>query len=102
MKEWSGRHPVVIVPTKYYTTPTNEFRKVGISTAIWANHNLRASITAMQNISKQILKDESLIQVEKSIVSVQEIFRLQNAEELQKAEKKYLPSTNNQSKPETE
>lgn len=102
MKEWSGRHPVVIVPTKYYTTATNEFRKVGISTAIWANHNLRASITAMQNISKQILKDESLIQVEKSIVSVQEIFRLQNAEELQQAEKKYLPSTNNQSQPGTE
>ncbi|WP_172372050.1 phosphoenolpyruvate mutase [Sporosarcina jiandibaonis] len=91
MKEWNNRHPVVIVPTKYYLTPTVEFEKMGISTVIWANHNLRASVTAMQAISKQILKEQSLIQVEKSIASVDEIFRLQNAEELQLAEKKYLP-----------
>lgn len=102
MKEWNGRHPVVIVPTKYYTTPTEEFRRLGVNTVIWANHNLRASITAMQNISKQILKDESLIQVEDSIASVNEIFKLQNAQELQKAEMKYLPKNNIQSKPKSE
>lgn len=95
MEKWNRRSPVVIVPTKYYTTPTSEFRKLGISTVIWANHNLRASITAMQNISKQIQKEESLIQVEQSIASVNEIFRLQDVEELQRADKKYLPSTTN-------
>ncbi|MEH7354337.1 phosphoenolpyruvate mutase [Neobacillus drentensis] len=93
MKEWSGRHPVVIVPTKYYNTPTEQFRKLGINAVIWANHNLRASVKAMQNISKQILQEENLIHVENQIVSVEEIFRLQNAEELQTAEKKYLPGT---------
>eukprot|EP00126_Sphaerothecum_destruens_P011632 Sdes_comp20938_c0_seq31m18462 len=41
--------PVVIVPTKYYQTPTDDFRKLGISTVIWANHNLRACVTAIQN-----------------------------------------------------
>lgn len=102
MKEWKRRYPVVIVPTKYFTTPTSEFKKLGISTVIWANHNVRASITAMQNISKQIQNDANLIQAEKSIVSVNEIFRLQNVEELQGAEKKYLPSTTNPSQPETE
>jgi len=45
----------------------------------------------MQKISKQILVDESINHVENSIASVEEIFRIQNAEELQKAEKKYLP-----------
>lgn len=93
MKEWSGRHPVVIVPTKYYNTPTEQFRKLGVNAVIWANHNLRASVKAMQNISKQILQEENLIHVENQIVSVEEIFRLQNAEELQTAEKKYLPGT---------
>ena len=102
MKKWNSRSPVVIVPTKYYTTPTSEFRKLGINTVIWANHNLRASITAMQNISKQIQKEESLIQVEDSIASVNEIFRLQNVEELQRAEKKYLPSTTNLKQPDKE
>jgi len=102
MNEWSERHPVVIVPTKYYTTPTSEFRRLGVSTVIWANHNLRASLTAMQNISNQILKDESLSRVEKTIASVNDIFRLQNIEELKQAEKKYLPQTKSQSQTETE
>ncbi|MDW0118368.1 phosphoenolpyruvate mutase [Sporosarcina thermotolerans] len=102
MKVWKNRHPVVIVPTKYYSTPTSEFVKAGVNAIIWANQNLRASITAMQDISKQIHKDESLMQVENSIVNVDEVFRLQNAEELQIAEKKYLPSATHPSQPETE
>jgi len=47
MKEWNKRHPVVIVPTKYYKTPTDDFRKWGVNLIIWANHNLRASVKAM-------------------------------------------------------
>ncbi len=30
-REWAGRGPLVIVPTKYYSTPTEAFRKAGIS-----------------------------------------------------------------------
>ncbi|NLY75093.1 MAG: phosphoenolpyruvate mutase [Firmicutes bacterium] len=92
MKEWGNRHPVIIVPTKYYSTPTDKFREMGISLVIWANHTLRGSITAMQKVCRQIAKDESLINVEDKIVSVAEVFRLQGADELQAAEKKYLPT----------
>eukprot|EP00126_Sphaerothecum_destruens_P011603 Sdes_comp20938_c0_seq16m18434 len=84
--------PVVIVPTKYYQTPTDDFRKLGISTVIWANHNLRACVTAIQNTSKSIYENQSLVGVEKKIASVKEVFRLQNDSELKSAEKKYLPS----------
>ena len=35
-KEWANRSPVVIVPTKYYATPTDHFRDVGINLIIWA------------------------------------------------------------------
>lgn len=91
MKEWGDRHPVVIVPTKYYQVPTEQFRKLGISVAIWANHNVRAAITAMIKISEEIYKNESLSSVEKDVVSVDEIFRLQGADELLEAEKQYLP-----------
>lgn len=92
MKEWNNRHPVIIVPTKYYTTPTEVFEKLKVNMVIWANHNLRASVNAMRKLSKQILLDESLVNVEKEIASVDEIFQLQNVEELKEAEKKYLPS----------
>ncbi|MBU7314102.1 phosphoenolpyruvate mutase [Paenibacillus oleatilyticus] len=93
MKEWGGRLPVVIVPTKYYTTPTARFQELGISLVIWANHNLRASIEAMKKVSSQIFQEKSLIHVESGVATLEEVFRLQRAEELQAAEQKYLPST---------
>jgi len=91
MKEWNNRHPVVIVPTKYYKTPTDHFRKSGVSMIIWANHNLRACITAMQETSKKIFTEQSLASIEKNVASVNEVFRLQGEDELRDAEKKYLP-----------
>lgn len=93
MKEWGDRHPVVIVPTKYYSVPTEAFRDMRISLVVWANHNLRASISYMQKITSQIFKDESLINVEDKIVPVSEVFRLQKADELKEAEKQYLPAS---------
>ena len=91
MKEWKDTCPVVIVPTMYYNTPTDEFRKYGISLIIWANHLVRTGIKAMQQTAAQIFKDQALTCVENEIVSVKDIFRLQNADELKKAEKVYLP-----------
>ncbi len=91
MKEWGGRLPVVIVPTKYYSVPTETFKQLGISLGIWANHNLRAAITAMQKTARQIFQEQSLVNIEPHIVPVEEVFRLQGAEELERAEKKYLP-----------
>ena len=97
MNEWGDRSPVVIVPTKYYSTPTDEFRKQGISTVIWANHLVRSSIQAMQGTAKQIFDDQSLINVEDKVVPVKEIFRLQNDEELAAAEKLYFQNDNKKS-----
>ncbi|MFC9774398.1 phosphoenolpyruvate mutase [Paenibacillus chitinolyticus] len=93
MKEWAGRLPVVIVPTKYYTTPTVRFQEMGISLVIWANHNLRASIQAMKHLSDRIYRDQSLVHVEKDVAPLEEVFRLQGAEELEAAEQQYLPSS---------
>lgn len=94
MQEWKGRHPVVIVPTKYYSTPADKFKELGVRLVIWANHNMRASIDAMKAISQQIHREKSLVNVENKVTPIEEIFRLQQAEELRSAEKKYLPQKN--------
>lgn len=91
LKEWNNRLPVVIVPTTYYKTPTEKFEKMGVNLVIWANHTLRSSILAMQEISKKIYMQQNVMEVEKKIVSVAEVFRLQNTKELTEAEKIYLP-----------
>lgn len=93
MKEWDNRLPVVIVPTKYYATPTDEFRKAGISLVIWANHNLRAAIKAMKDMTAYLMQHQSLAGIEKSLPTVEEIFRLQGMEEYEQWEKLYLPKT---------
>ncbi len=92
-KEWGDRCPVVIVPTKYYATPTEVFRDHGFSICIWANQMMRAAITAMQQTAKTLMEDENLLSVEDRIVPVSEVFRLQGAAELQEAEKRYLPKS---------
>ncbi|MCP3999320.1 MAG: phosphoenolpyruvate mutase [Gammaproteobacteria bacterium] len=90
-KEWADRSPVVIVPTKYYATPTDIFREAGFSLAIWANHLLRAGIVAMRECAETMYREQSLLSMEDRIVPVKEIFRLQGASELQDAEERYLP-----------
>lgn len=90
-KAWNGKHPVIIVPTKYYTTPTQTFKDWKCTGVIWANHNLRSCVTAMQQTCAAIYKDQSLMSVEPRVASVKEVFRLQNQPELDQAEKKYLP-----------
>ena len=91
LKQWNGKKPVVIVPTMYYRTPTQKFKDSGISLIIWANHTLRASITNMQKIVKQIHEEDSLLDVQEKIIPVKEIFRLQDVEEYKEAEDIYLP-----------
>lgn len=88
--EWAGRSPLVIVPTKYYSTPTEVFRKAGVSLVIWANHMIRASVAAMEQVSKQIFEDESLANIEHQIATVDKIFSLQGADELSMAQQRYL------------
>jgi phosphoenolpyruvate phosphomutase len=91
MQRWRDTSPVVIVPTTYSATPTRVFREAGVRMVIWANHLLRSCITAMQSAAAQIHQQESVANLESRIAPVKEVFRLQNAAELQAAEDRYLP-----------
>jgi phosphoenolpyruvate phosphomutase len=91
MHEWGDRAPVVIVPTRYYATPTDVFRDAGCAMVIWANHLLRAAVRAMQDTAAQLAGHQNLLSVEDRIAPVEEIFRLQGAGELKRAEARYLP-----------
>jgi len=91
MNEWNkkeNRAPIIIVPTTYFTN-YEEFASLGVSLIIWANHNMRASVFAMERVCKQIYEEVSIKNL-KDISSVKHVFELQNEDELQEAEKKYL------------
>jgi phosphoenolpyruvate phosphomutase len=91
MREWDDSCPVVIVPTTYYGTPTDQFRAAGVNAVIWANHSVRASINAMRDAAKTIFEQESVVDLEDRIATVKDIFHLAGNAELKDAEDRYLP-----------
>ena len=92
MENWTHQCPLVIVPTTYAETPARDFRDMGISLAIWANHSMRSTIPAMQTVCRQIFEEQSVANLDGQIAPLSEVFRLQNTNELAEAEKRYLPS----------
>ena len=93
MQRWDGRCPIVIVPTMYYATPSSAYREAGVSMVIWANHLVRASISAMRETARTIAGTQSLMEVEDRVTPVREIFRLTGNEELEEASQRYLPAS---------
>lgn len=87
---WGSRCPLIIVPTTYSSTPAEVFERAGISLVIWANHMVRASIAAMERASRTIRDERGVAGVEHGIATVKDVFELQNAEELTRAEHHYL------------
>ncbi|MBT4464524.1 MAG: phosphoenolpyruvate mutase [Rhodospirillaceae bacterium] len=97
-KEWDNRSPLVIVPTKYYDTPTDAFRAANISLVIWANHNLRSSLAAMRDVSEKIYESQSLRDIEGNVASISDVFTIAGNTELAEAEKRYLPDRGGETK----
>ncbi|MBR2687323.1 MAG: phosphoenolpyruvate mutase [Aquamicrobium sp.] len=90
-REWSNRLPLVIVPTKYYRTPVDEYRAAKISTVIWANHNMRAAVSAMRQVCERILREGTIAGIENEVATLDDVFDLLNYRELAEAETRYLP-----------
>lgn len=93
MKHWDNRVPVVIVPTKYPSEPLAAFAQAGVSNFIFANHSLRTVVSALQRNLRTLRTTLDLMSIEAEIAPVGEVFRLQNVQELQHSEERYLPSS---------
>ncbi|OGQ89822.1 MAG: phosphoenolpyruvate mutase [Deltaproteobacteria bacterium RIFOXYA12_FULL_58_15] len=91
MENWKLDVPVVIVPTKYPTEPLAKLEAAGVTNFIFANHSLRTVITALQTNLRKLYETRDLMSVQNDIVKVDEVFRLQNVQELKRSEQRYLP-----------
>jgi len=89
---WRGRGPLVIAPTRYATTPTEQFLAAGVSLVIWANHTIRAAVLAMRQAAREVFESRRVDLLEGRIASIDELFRLQRVDELRAAEARYLPA----------
>lgn len=93
LDEWAERHPIVLIPTRYHTTPVSAFEERGVSAVVWANHLMRSALTAMQETAARIHAERSITGVEEVVAPLREVFRIQGDEELKKAEDRFLAAT---------
>lgn len=87
---WENRLPLVIAPTTYAAnTPTDAFRRMGISAVIWANHSMRAAVAAMRSVCRDLRAGESVTASRTELASLSEVFELLAYDELEAAERRY-------------
>ena len=84
---WSGKIPLVVVPTTYGNVTTNELIKHNIKMVIYANQTLRIAHKSMMTLLQKLNKANSLDEVKEDISTMDEIFELQKMFEIHSQEK---------------
>lgn len=74
-KDLNFKKPLVCVPTTYNSVYEKELEEKGFNIVIYANHMLRASYKAMENIGKIILENERSLEADPYITPIKEIFQ---------------------------
>ena len=91
VRAWQGKAPLVIVPTAYPQMNEARIRELGkIRMVIYGNHSIRAAVTAMKSVFSRIKADGGIQNVDRDIVTVDEIFRLQRMDRVKENERRFL------------
>lgn len=94
VRAWRGNAQIVIVPTTYPALNEARISAPGnVKMVIYGNHAIRASVAAMKDVFARIRHDGGIHMVNKDIVSVEEIFRLQGMDRVNIVEKQFLRSS---------
>jgi len=90
-RAWSGRVPLVLVPTSYPKLSFADVANLGkVGLIICGNHAIRAAVAAMQTTFRRILAEGGIAGVETDIASVAEVFALQGDTRMRELESAYL------------
>lgn len=88
---WSGRVPLVLVPTAYPQLTEADIAATGkVGIVIYGNHAIRAAVGAMRSVFAQIRRDGGIQGVDAALPSVKDIIALQGDAQMREIEKKFL------------
>ncbi|MFF1837837.1 isocitrate lyase/phosphoenolpyruvate mutase family protein [Streptomyces sp. NPDC058231] len=90
LSSWTLRTPVVVVPTTYHTVTATELAEAGAKMVIYANHGLRAGITAVSETFASILREDRTTAVEARIAPLATVFDLQGVPEQKRFEAQFI------------
>ncbi len=90
-KVWSGRVPLVVVPTIFDQTTAAEMEEAGAKIIIYANQPVRAAIRAMRDTLDLIKKDTRPGAANDRIVTLPEVYDIVGVPQMEQDEKQFLP-----------
>ena len=90
-KAWSGRVPLVVVPTIFDQTTAAEMEEAGAKIIIYANQPVRAAIRGIRDALDLIKKDTRPGAANDRIVTLPEVYDLVGVPQMEADEKNFLP-----------
>ena len=90
-KAWSGRAPLVVVPTIFDQTTAAEMEEAGAKIIIYANQPVRAAIRAMRDTLDIIKHDTRPGAANDRIVTLQEVYDIVGVPQMEQDERAFLP-----------
>jgi phosphoenolpyruvate phosphomutase len=88
---WSGRVPLVVVPTIFDGVTAAELEEAGFKILIYANQMIRAGIKAMRDALAVIKHDTRPGAVNDRIVKLDEVYDLVGVSQMEEDERRFLP-----------
>jgi phosphoenolpyruvate phosphomutase len=90
-KAWSGRVPLVVVPTIFDQTTAAELEEAGAKIIIYANQPVRAAIRAMRDTLELIKQDTRPGAANDRIVTLPEVYDIVGVPQMEQDEQQFLP-----------
>lgn len=90
-RRWPSEIPLVVVPTTYASTPLQTLEAAGFKLVIFANHPVRAVITAMRESLAQLRQHGTASLLDAQIASLEDVFDVVNVSQLSADEGEFLP-----------
>lgn len=90
-KSWSGRVPLVVVPTIFDQTTAAELEDAGFKIVIYANQMVRAGIRAMRDALAVMHRDTRPGSVNDRIVTLKDVYDIVGVPQMEQDEQQFLP-----------
>lgn len=88
---WSGRVPLVLVPTAYPQLREADIQALGkVGLVIYGNHAIRAAVGAMREVFARIRNDGGIHGVDAGLPAVRDIIDLQGDADMRELERRFL------------